>query len=180
MVRRARQRSRAQWSAGAVGDDEIVCGSGDGDDASMVQPVMIRAYQHQVGQLGGAAVFPVPDVVCVQTAGGTTAGNRARAVAVLERAAKPPVDQAGRSAGADDLAVTFEPDFTGGITGQVSAFGVGEQRTQMQRRGALLNVDVHHHGGVMPVRPAGRLGVPPGLHQAHERLDGARQRGRDI
>ena len=64
----------------------------------MVQPVMIGAYQHQVGQLGGAAVFPVPDVVCVQTAGGTAAGNRAGGVAVLEGTAKPAVDQAGRSA----------------------------------------------------------------------------------
>ena len=148
--------------------------------AAVVQPVVIRAYQHQVGQLGGAAVFPVPDVVCVQTAGGTTAGNRAHGVAVLERAAKPPVDHAGRSAGADDLAVTFEPDFTRGITGQVSALGVGEQRTQMQRGGALLNVEVHHHSGVLPVWAAGRLGVPAGLDQAHKRLDGARQRGRDI
>src|SRR5215217_6722549 len=58
-VRRTRERSCAQPSTGAVGDDEVVCGSGDGDDASMVQPVVIRAYQHQVGQLGGAAVLPV-------------------------------------------------------------------------------------------------------------------------
>ena len=64
----------------------------------MVQPVVIRAYQHQVDQLGGAAVFPVPDVVGVQTAGGATAGNRARGVAVLERAAQPPVDLTGRPA----------------------------------------------------------------------------------
>jgi hypothetical protein len=101
-------------------------------------------------------------------------------MAVLQRAAKPPVDLAGRSAGADDLAVTLEPDFTGGITAQVSAFGVREQRTQMQRRGALLNVDVRHHRGVMAVRPAGHLSVPPGLHQAHERLDIARHRRRVI
>jgi hypothetical protein len=114
--------------------------------------------------------------MCVQTAGGTTARNRARSLAVLQRAAKPPVDLAGRSPGADDLAVTFEPGFIGGITGQVSAFGVGEQRTQMQPRGALLNIDVHHHSGVMAVWAAGRLGVPPGLHQAHKRLTSARQR----
>jgi hypothetical protein len=31
----------------------------------MVQPVVIGAYEHEVGQLGRAAVFPVPDVVCV-------------------------------------------------------------------------------------------------------------------
>lgn len=87
----------------------------------------------------------MPDVVCVQTAGDPTAGNRARGMAVLQRAAKPPVDQASRSPGANDLAVTFEPDFTGGITGQVPAFGVSEQRTQMQFGRALLNIDVHHH-----------------------------------
>ena len=113
----------------------------------------------------------------VQTTGGATARNRAHALAMLERSAKPPVDQAGGPAGTNDLAVTFEPDFTRGITGQVSAFGVGEQRTQMQCRSALLNIDVHHHGGVLPVWPAGRLGVPSSLDQAHKRLDGARQRG---
>ena len=53
----------------------------------MVRPVVIRAYQQQVSELGGAAVFPVPDVVCVQTAGGAAAGNRAGPVAVFERAA---------------------------------------------------------------------------------------------
>ena len=103
----------------------------------MVQPVVIGAEEHEVGQLGRAAVFPVPDVVCVQTAGGSAAGNRAGGVAVLERTAQPAVDQAGRPPGADELPVTFEPHFTGGITGQVSAFGLGEQRTQMQRSGAL-------------------------------------------
>ncbi|MDT5163452.1 MAG: hypothetical protein QOC88_346, partial [Mycobacterium sp.] len=45
----------------------------------------------------------MPDVVGVQTTGGTTAGNRARGLAVLERAAKPAVDQPGCSAGADGL-----------------------------------------------------------------------------
>ena len=119
----------------------------------MVQPVMIRADQHQVGQLRGAAVFPVPEVMGVQTTGGATARNRAHALAILQRAAKPPVDQAGRPAGTNDLAVTFQPDFTRGITRQVSAFGLGQQRTQMQRRSALLNVEVHHHRGVLPVGP---------------------------
>src|SRR5262245_1147188 len=64
-VRRTRQRSCAEWLAGAVGDGQIVCGPGDGDDAPVMQPVMVRAYQHQVYQLGQTAVLPVPDVVCV-------------------------------------------------------------------------------------------------------------------
>ena len=60
---------------------------------------------------------------------------------MLERAAKPPVDRTGRPPGTNDLAVAFEPDLTGGITGQVAAVGVAEQRTQMQGRGTLFNVD---------------------------------------
>jgi hypothetical protein len=50
-------------------------------------------------------------------------------MAVLQRAAQPAVDGAGGSAGADRLAVAFEPDFAGGITGQILAVGVGQQRT---------------------------------------------------
>ena len=45
----------------------------------------------------------------VQTAGGATAGNRAAGLAVLQGAAKPPVDQPTRPPGPNDLAVTFEP-----------------------------------------------------------------------
>ena len=88
--------------------------------------MVIGAEQDEVVQLGGTAVFPVPDVVGVQTAGGATAGDRAHGVAVLECAAQPSVDQPRRAAGTDGLAGTFEPDFTGGITGHVLAFGVGQ------------------------------------------------------
>src|ERR1700728_3691825 len=99
----------------------------------------------------------MPDVMGMQTPGRVTAGNCAHAVAVLECAAHPPIDQRGGATGANSLAVTFEPDFAGGITRQVSTFRVGEQRTQMQCRSALLNVDVEHHGGVLPVGAAGPL-----------------------
>ena len=54
-----------QYLAVAVGDDEVVGGSGDGDDALVVQPVVVGADQHQIVQLGCSAVFPVPDVVGV-------------------------------------------------------------------------------------------------------------------
>src|ERR1700759_3178770 len=131
---------------------------------------MIRAQQYQVGQLRRAAVFPMPDVMGMQTPGRVTARNRAHGVAVLEYAAKPPADQAGRPTGANDLAVTFKPNFTCGITRQGSAFGVGEQRTQMQGGGALLNVDMHHHGRVLPVWTARRLGVPSSLAQTQKFL----------
>ena len=112
--RRARQRSCAKWSASAVGHGQVICGPGDGDDAPMVQPVVIGAEEHQVRQLGCAAVFPMQDVVCMQTAGRSTTRNRARSVAVLERTAQPAVDQAGRPPGADDQTVTFEPHFARG------------------------------------------------------------------
>ncbi|VBA33669.1 hypothetical protein LAUMK191_04170 [Mycobacterium attenuatum] len=38
--------------------------------------------------------------------------------------------------------MALQPDFTGGITAQVLAFGVGQQRTPMQRGGALFDVEV--------------------------------------
>jgi hypothetical protein len=47
----------------------------------------------------------VPDVVGVQTTGGTAARNHAHAVAMLQRATKPPADPAGRAAGTNGLAV---------------------------------------------------------------------------
>jgi hypothetical protein len=54
-----------QWAAGAVGDDEVFGGFGDGDDTAVMRPVMVRAEQHEVVHFGGAAVFPMPDVVGV-------------------------------------------------------------------------------------------------------------------
>src|SRR5829696_6470163 len=103
--------------------------------------MMVGAYQHQVEQLGGPAVLPVPDVVGVQTPGGTTTGNRARGMAMLQRTAKPPVDQAGGSPGADDLAVAFKPHLTGGITGQISAVGAPENMTKMNRTEPAIDME---------------------------------------
>lgn len=45
----ARKRPRAEWLPVAVGDAEGFGGTGDGDDAAVVQPVMVGADQHQVG-----------------------------------------------------------------------------------------------------------------------------------
>jgi hypothetical protein len=97
-------------------------------------------------------------------------------VAELKSTAQPAVDQAGRPPGADGLPVSFEPGFAGGVTGQVLAFGVGEQRTQMQLSGFVFDIQMHHDGGVLPVGSAGHIGVPSGLHQAHESVGGVRQR----
>ena len=64
------------------------------------------------------------------------------------------------------LAVMFEPDFAGGITGQVAAFGLRQQRTQMQCRSALSHVEVHHHGGVLPVwRQAASASQPASIRR---------------
>jgi hypothetical protein len=52
------QRSRLQRSAFLVGDHEVLGGSGDGDDAPMVGPVVIGAHQrvsHESEVLGRAA-----------------------------------------------------------------------------------------------------------------------------
>ena len=123
--------SLAESSAATVGDDELVGGSGDGDDPAMVRPVMIRTHEHEVVQLGEPAVFPVPIVVRVQSAGRAATGDDAPGVAVLQSAAQPAVDQPGRPPGTDHLAIAFEPHLAGGITSQVSPFGIGEQRAQM-------------------------------------------------
>ncbi|BBZ42539.1 hypothetical protein MCNS_56020 [Mycobacterium conspicuum] len=149
--------------AGVIGDGQGVGGSADPDQAAVVQPMMVRTDQHQIVQLGGAAVFPVLDVVRMQAAGGAATGDRAGGVAVFEGAAQPAVDHPGGAPGADDVAVAFEPDLAGGIAGQFLAFGVRQQRPQMQGGGFLLHIDVHHHGGVLPVRAKGRLHIPARL-----------------
>ena len=54
-----------ELSAIAVGDGQLVGGTGDGDVAAVVQPMVVGAHQHEVGQLGGAAVLPMSNVVSV-------------------------------------------------------------------------------------------------------------------
>jgi hypothetical protein len=98
-------------------------------------------------------------------------------VAVFEGAAQPAVDGAGASSGADRFAVALPPGLEGGVAEQVSAFGIGEQRAQVQCGGSVLDVEVHHHGGVLTVRAASGLAVPAGFDQAHERIGGIGQRG---
>jgi hypothetical protein len=51
--------------AGAVGDGEVGGRAGDGDHPAVVLAVMERAQQQEVGQLSGAAVFPMDYVVGV-------------------------------------------------------------------------------------------------------------------
>ncbi len=142
----------------------------------MVQPVMVRAEQHQVVQLGRPAVFPMHEVMGVQTPGGPTAGHHARAVAVLQGAAQPAADHPGRPPGPDRLPGAFKPHLTGGVTGQIAPISIGQQRTQMQVSHPVLDIHVHHHRGVLPVRAAGGLGVPAGIDQPHKRRPGARSR----
>ena len=110
----------------------------------------------------------MPNVVRVP-AGRPATGHRAGGVSVLERTTQPPVDRPRRATRPDHLSVAFEPHFTGGITQQISAIRISEQRTQMQRREALLDIEMHHHRGLLPVRAARRLGVPPRIDQTHER-----------
>ena len=143
-------------------------GSGDGDDAAMVQPVVIRAQQHQVVQLGGPAVFPVHDVMGVQTAGGPATRHRARGVAVLQRTAQPAADQPRRPPRPDRLPVAFEPHLTGGITGQVLAISIGEQRTQMQRAIRSLTSTCTTTVVCCPCGRRAASASQPGVDQTHE------------
>jgi hypothetical protein len=71
----------------AVGDLECVGGSGDGDLAAVMLPVMERTDQHQVVEFGQPTVLPVHDVMSMQPPGRPAAGDDAGLVAVLEGAA---------------------------------------------------------------------------------------------
>ena len=46
----------------------------------------------------------------------------------------------------------------------------------MQRSDAFLDIQMHHHRGVLPMRAARGLGVPPRINQPHERLTRGGQR----
>ena len=46
----------------------------------------------------------------------------------------------------------------------------------MQLRDPIFDVEMHDHGGVLPVGPARDVGVPAGFDQTHERITGGRQR----
>ena len=43
-----------------VGDDELVGGPNEGDPAGVVQPMVVRADEDEILQLGQAAVLPMP------------------------------------------------------------------------------------------------------------------------
>jgi hypothetical protein len=59
----ARERCCAEGLAVGVGDGQVVGGSGDGEDPAVVQPVVIGAQQHEIVEVGGAAVFPMGEVM---------------------------------------------------------------------------------------------------------------------
>ncbi len=113
------------------------------------------------------------DVVGVQTAGRPAPGHHAAAVTVLQHPPQPPTDLAGGPPGPDDLPVTVKPDLTVRLARQVPAVTVGQHRAEMQCRGAALDVQVHDHGGVLPMRAPRDIGVPPGVDQADEAVHGS-------
>jgi len=153
-------------------------GSGDGDDPAVTAPVMVSADQRQILEFGGAAVFPVPQVLGMQTPGGPTPRNHACLVAMFQCPAQPAADRSSGPPGPDHSAVAFEPHLAGRIAQQESAIVLGEQRPQMQRCDAVLHVDVHHRGGALPVRAPRHLGIPAGLDHTHEGVDGVGKRRR--
>ncbi|ANW63058.1 hypothetical protein BCA37_05020 [Mycobacterium sp. djl-10] len=75
-------------AAGGVGDHQAAGRPGQGDAPCVVQAVVIGTHQDEIVEFGGAAVFPVDQVVGVQAAGGAATGHHTRAViAVLEGSA---------------------------------------------------------------------------------------------
>ena len=62
-------------------------GPGEADATAVVQPVMVWTHQNQIVEFSRAAVFPVLQVMGVQTAGGATPRHHAAPVAMLEGAA---------------------------------------------------------------------------------------------
>ena len=68
------QRRVGQVLAVGVGDDELVGGPDEGDPAGVVQPMVVRADEDEIVQLGQAAVFPMSEVVGVQAGWGVSDG----------------------------------------------------------------------------------------------------------
>jgi hypothetical protein len=75
-------------------------GAGDGEVALVVGGVVGAAQGDEVLLVGGAAVFPVPDVVDVQAAGASAAGDAAAPIAVDDQASELGWDDVG---GASDV-----------------------------------------------------------------------------
>lgn len=144
----------------------------------MVCPVVIRADEHEVLEVGGAAVFPVHDVMGMKAACCPTAGNHTAMVAVFQGAAQSAADGPRGPSRANGLTVAFQPYLAGGVAQEVLAFLVGEHRTQMQCGDAVLDVQMHCDRGVLTVRAARHFSVPAGFDQAHEGVDIVRERPR--
>jgi hypothetical protein len=49
------------------------------------------------------------------------------------------------------------------------AIGIRQQRTQMQRRGVVFDVEMGDDGGVLPLRAPGYFGVPAGFDRPRQR-----------
>ena len=75
-----------------VCDDEAtgcVGVAGDAEEAEVVLSVVLAAETAQVRGVGGAAVFPVHDVVYVEFAAAAATGNDAAAVTVFDHPSRP-------------------------------------------------------------------------------------------
>ena len=110
-----------------------------------------------------------------RSAGGPAAGDHAAAVAVFQGAAQASADLPGRPPGADDLAVAFQPDLAVRLAHQVPAVLLGQKRPQMHSGVAAFDVQMHDHGGVLPMRAACHVGCPtrpPPRSSTHPRRSG--------
>ena len=136
------------------------------------------ADEDEVPQFGGSVVFPVDDVVCVESAGGVTAGDAAGAIAAFEGAADPSGDLPGGACSAERDPMVFEPRLEPCVTGQVAALRLAQRGAECERGVVRSGFEVHDDGGAVAVGPLGNLGVPAVFAETYERVGQGRERRR--
>ena len=112
--------------------------------APVVHPVVERAQAAQVLQHGAPAPGPVQDVVHVQPAALATARDATAPVTVLDQLAGLGVDGVLALRQGHDLAVLFEHDADGGVTGHVLRHPLAQRGAEVQVGGVGgVGIDVH-------------------------------------
>ena len=155
---------RSPVAEGGVGGAPDVPAVGGGDDQPAAAPaqdevvvvdeaVIGVAEQHEVGQVGAAAVQPVPHVVGVQPfdAGLRAAGPGAAAVAAQQGPALGGGGAALAAADGQRFASLLQHDHGGGLAEHAAGLRAGDRRAALvvraSGRGVLgehVGVDVHH------------------------------------
>ncbi len=170
------KRMGAKPGQRAVGTQEgqsAIRVTGNPPTALMHQPMVKRAQQNQVAEIGGPTLGPVHQVVSVHPASSLASGKTAALVTMAHLTGQPWGHTASRAP--DTLAVRrhLHP----GVAGQAPG-GVGvERRTTFHLGTALggdksINADVHNKGGAIGIGVVGQtrgedldkgVGTPDGI-----------------